>query len=154
MQNLKILNSREVKGIHKLLKEQFGFLEELDFFFLMNTKNKVYIINKDIRNINLDNLRIDSLGLYFGEMYNAEFRLSVEGSQIIGKKATKNILELNNVQISSWVRGFDIEHAGLPVLNDFLIIKHKNDFFGCGKYRNGKVLNYFPKTRRLNVVNE
>ena len=33
----------------------------------------------------------------------------------------------------------------------FLIIKHNNDYLGTGKYRDGRILNFVPKTRRLNV---
>lgn len=95
MQKLKILNNKEIKGILKLLDNQFGFKEKFDYVFLMSSKNKIYLVNKNIGEIDIEKLRIDAIGLYFGELNHGELRLSIEGSQIIGKKASKNIVELD-----------------------------------------------------------
>ena len=42
---------KEVKDILKLLDNQFGFKKELDYVFLMNKRNRVYLVNKDIERI-------------------------------------------------------------------------------------------------------
>ena len=46
MQNLKILNNKEVKKIMNELKEQYGTNVKLDFAFFENTKGKVYLLSK------------------------------------------------------------------------------------------------------------
>ena len=150
MQKLKILNNKEVKDILKLLYNQFGFKKELDYVFLMNQRNRVYLVNKDIERIDIDRLRIDALGLYFGEVNHGSLRLSIEGSQMIGKHANKNIVDLDKKYAELWSMGNDLDMK-LEVYG-FVILKHKKDFIGCGKYKEGKIFNYVPKERRLRVV--
>lgn len=153
MAGLIFLNKREINSLINEIKEQFGIKElKLDYIFVKNNEDKIYQISKNFARLDTRNLRINSIGIYFCKIVKGGIRLSVEGSQLIGKLATKNIIKLNNEQIKEWVRGnlVDIktEHNG------FVIIRHGNDFFGCGKIKNNILINYFPKTRRLKVINE
>jgi NOL1/NOP2/fmu family ribosome biogenesis protein len=147
----KPLNRKEAGKILETINSDFGcdadFMLDMYYFFISD-KNKVYIVNMKIGEIPLDNIRLNSHGLYFCEMSDEKIRLSIEGSMIIGKHATKGILELDNATARLWMKGNDIEcDAGL---NGFAIIKNGNDFLGCGKCVNGKVYNYIPKVRRIN----
>ena len=146
MHKLKILNKKEIKHIFDIISKQWGADIGLDYAFFMSEKEKLYIANKDISKIDETKLRIDTLGLYFGELRNNELRLTIEGSQIIGPKAKKNIFSLDDEQLKSWFSGEDIpaEHTD----NCFLLLKHSTDFVGCGKFKEGKILNFVPKTRR------
>ena len=148
--NLKILNSKQIKEVLKLIKQQWGFNDKLDYAFLKNEKNKIFLTNKQIFDLDFSKLRINSLGLEFATIEKTgEIRLSIEGSQIIGKKAKKNILELNKKQIKKYLKGEDLE---IKTKNKgFQIIKYKNYFCGTGKYKQGKILNFVPKERRLNI---
>ncbi len=150
MPELKILNSKEIKEILKLIEKQWGAKLKLNYVFLKNQKNRVFIINKDIEKIELEKLRINSIGMYFCEIDKQGIRLSIEGSQIIGPKATKNIVELNEEQTKQWFSGEDLEIE--EKYSGFLIIKHKNDFLGTGKYKEGRILNYVGKSRRVNLL--
>lgn len=149
MQKLKILNKKEIKGILDILEKQFGFKGTLDYAFLLSEKNKIYIINKEVEKVDLSKLRVNSYGLYIAELRDNKIRLSIEGSQLIGPKSTKNILELDDKTAREWLKGVDIDYKG--GLKGFIMIKDKKDFLGCGKVAIGKILNYVPKTRRLNV---
>ena len=167
MQNLKILNSKEKKNILKVLNEQFDYKETLsrksagapkgkllsepDYVFLRNAKDRIYIIHRDMEKMDLEKLRIDSIGIYFATIMPEGIRLSIEGSQIVGKTAKKNILELNEEQFENWLKGIDFELE--TDMKDFVLIKYKDDFLGCGKIKEGRLLNYVPKARRLSVVN-
>jgi len=145
---LRILNSKEKKYITQLIKKQFDCDYSFsDYELFMNQKNKLFILSKMIAYANLDDLRINSLGLYFGEINRNELRLSIEGAQLIGKIAKKNILELNDEQAKSWMSGKDLEIN--TQLNGFVIIKNKDDFLGCGRIINKRLLNYVPKERRV-----
>jgi len=146
MQKLKILNSKEKKNIAKLISEQFNCKFKFSYEVFMNPKNKIFILNKDVSEINLEKLRVNSLGLYFGVKYENEIRLSIEGSEILGKIAKKNILELSNNEAKKWLAGEDFEVNS--DLNGFIIIKNNEDFLGCGKIINKKLYNYVPKERR------
>lgn len=149
MPQLKILNNKEIKEICKLIEKQWGAKPKLDYGFLQNNKNRVFIISKDISKIDLSKLRLNSVGMYFCEIDDKGIRLSIEGSQIIGPKATKNVVELNEEETKKWFKGENLEIKG--DYSGFLIIKNNNDFLGTGKYSNGKILNYVGKSRRVNV---
>ncbi len=153
MAHLKILNKKQIKEIFNLIKKQFGADFKEDYAFFQNEKGKIYITDKDISKINTDKIRINSLGLYFAELKGNEIRFSIEGSQLVGPKATKNILELSTKQVKEWMQGQDLEIKENNDYSGFLLVKHKNDFLGCGKYREGKVFNYVGKNRRVNIVN-
>ena len=62
---LRILNSREIKKIIKQIKEQWDADVELDYVFLISSKNKVYVVNRDIGNIDYSRLNVNNCGLYF-----------------------------------------------------------------------------------------
>ena len=99
----------------------------------------------------MESIRIDSIGLYIGEYKKGKFRVSLEGSNIIGKKAKKNIVELNLKERNQWMKGEDLL-KDLGEQARFIILKHNSDFLGCGRYKEGRVFNAVPKTRRLRVI--
>src|SRR3989338_7453498 len=147
MQNLKILNRKEKKAILDQLKTQFEVHLDLPYIFLINSEEKIFLITRDLTKIDLDQLRVNDIGLYFGKKEKDGIRLSIEGSQIIGKNAKKNVLELTEEETMHWFRGLEI-----PVAKDipgYLLLKNKNDFIGCGKCKNGRIINYVEKGRRI-----
>ncbi|HLD04982.1 MAG TPA: hypothetical protein VJG90_04665 [Candidatus Nanoarchaeia archaeon] len=157
IQHLTILNTREAKRLHEQLEQQYGYKGKMPYAFLQSNKDKVYIIHKDVDQVELQTLRVDTLGLYFMTLHyphekgkkTSEFqlRLSIEGSQLIGPQATKNVLDLTKEQTKAWFRGEDLEID--PSCTGFQIIRHQSDYLGCGKASSGKLYNYLPKTRRI-----
>ncbi|MDP3764947.1 MAG: hypothetical protein Q8R04_00390 [Nanoarchaeota archaeon] len=151
MPELKILNSKEIKKIFELIEEQWGAKLNLNYGFLKNPKNRVFIVSKDISKIDISKLRLNSVGMYFCEVDNLDIRLSIEGSQIVGSKAAKNIVELDEEETKRWFKGEDLEKECINC-SGFIILKHKKDFIGNGKYVNGRILNYVGKSRRVNLI--
>jgi len=147
MQNLKILNRKEINKILDLIDNQWNCRVDLDYAFLQSEKDKIYLINKEVSRIDLSKLRINSMGLYFGTLSKGELRLTIEGTQLIGKFAKKNFVELNGEEVKLFFSGQDLDKKGEE--KGFVILKHKSDFLGCGKFINGKLLNYTPKVRRI-----
>ena len=147
MPQLKILNSKEIKEILKLIEDQWGAKLDLNYAFLKNKKDRIFIINKDISKIDLEKLRVNSIGMYFCEIDRKGIRLSIEGSQIVGPKATKNIAEINEEQEKQWFKGQDLDIDGDRF--GFVLVKHNNDFLGTGKFKENKILNYVSKSRRI-----
>ena len=90
MPELKILNSKEIKEILKMIEKQWGAKIKLDFGFLKNQKNRVFVVSRDISKIDASKLRINSIGMYFCEMDDKGIRLSIEGAQTVGPEAKKN----------------------------------------------------------------
>ncbi len=151
-ENLTVLNSKEIKAITKQLEEQFGLVDKLDFVFLRNNKDRVYITTREIEKIDLASIRIDSVGLYFGKVYADGFRLTIEGAQLIGPLCKKNIVDVSLGQKHDWLVGKDLP---LDVQeNCFVILRWNNDYIGSAKVKNGVAFNSVPSARTLHVVNE
>ena len=150
MQKLRILNSKEAKKIYSFIEQQWGCDVDLEYTFLQNERNKIYVINKKFGEIDVKKLRINSVGLQFGEETEHGLRLSIEGSQLIGKFAKKNILELSLEQLKEWMAGSDLENTF--GFSGFILIRYKGDFIGTGKAVGNKIYNYVSKIRRVNLA--
>lgn len=146
--NYTILGSREIKVFFKELEKQFGKIpENFKELVFIKGKEKVYIITRDIDNVNMTNIRINSIGLYIVEIKNEQLRLSIEGAQLIGPHATKNVCELTKEQLKKWFKGEDIQVEGQ--YEGFVILKYENDYVGSGRYSEGTITNFVPKARRI-----
>lgn len=141
---LKILNSKEIKSLLIQIKEQFEAKIDKNYIFL-NNNDRIYIVTKEISKIDFSKLRMNSLGMYIGTLEKDGFRPSIEGSQLIGRTAKKNIVEVDPIK---WLKGnqIEIEHE-----NSYVLVKYENDFLGSGKVKEDVLLNYVPKERRLNI---
>jgi len=142
-----LLGSKEVKELKKKILEQWGCSCDMDFCFFKNRDNKLFIANRDILKLDLSHLNVNSIGLYFARISHGELKLSIEGSQLIGPKATKNIVELDDEQFWEWIRGLDVAFHGES--KSFVIVKHNSDFYGCARHKEGKLMNMVPKERRI-----
>jgi len=148
--NLRALSGRDLKPILNLIKEQWGAEIDVPWAWYQSTKNDLFVVSKDITKIDARKLRINSVGLYIGEFKNWEIRLSIEGSQLIGPHATKNVVELDAKEMRLWLKG---EELAKEIPNKgFVLMKHGTDFFGSGKFKEGRILNFVPKARRLLVT--
>ena len=149
MENLKFLNKKEIGRILNKIKEQFG-IKKLDFDYgiLQNKQGKIFLISKDVNKIDLSKLRINELGLYVARL-DKGLRLTIEGSQLFGKNATKNVYEVNGEEANSWLQGNEIDCS--KEFNGFVIVKYKDNYLGSGKCKNNKILNFIPKERRIKI---
>jgi len=110
MVNLKILNKKAIKEIIKIIKSQWSAnIDFKDQVLLEDNDGKIFITNKDISRVDFSKLRINSIGFYFAQRMADGLRLSIEGSQIIGPKARKKVLELDQKQMKEWLKGYDLE---------------------------------------------
>ena len=157
MQKLIILNTREIKKIKEVLKNDFGYSPQEDYAYLRNDKNRIFLVNKDIGRLDIDKLKIDKIGLYFAEVKHNRVRLSKEGAQLLAKEAEKNKVILKNVvefsekEMSDYFRGLDLEKE-LGDDNKFILLKYGREIFGCAKYKEKKILNFLPKIHRGEVI--
>ncbi len=148
---LTFLNRKATKPLLESLKEQFGFEGELDYAFVQNTINNIYIVKRDIDVIDTSELRINNIGMYFAEIQKrGDLRLSIEGSQLIGPQCTKNVLDLDDTQAQDWMKGYELETT--CALKGFVLVRHNGDFMGTGQVKLGKLLNYVPKARRVHAT--
>lgn len=163
MKHLNFLNSKDYKEIAKQINSQFDADFKFEDFVIRSSKDKIYIISRDIEKIDFKNYNIEQAGLYIAHINDRnEIRLSIEDSEIIGPKAKKNVLDIGKLS-KLWMAGNDI-----PIKTDCIgvvIIKDGNDYLGSGKIVEKEVsvydeqgnprkemqkviLNFVPKTRR------
>ena len=155
MQKLKILNTREKKEILNLLKDNYDFNGELEGALFKSSNDEIFLLTGGFDFIEQGkerDLRIDKAGLYIGKVEPDGIELSIEGSQLIGPSANKNILELDDDQLEAWVTGEKLELEGFTG-QGYHIVKHKNDFLGCAKINKGKLINLSDKNRRIKNLN-
>ncbi|MBU0930178.1 MAG: hypothetical protein KJ623_03855 [Nanoarchaeota archaeon] len=144
--NLRVLNKKESLEIINRIIKQFDIKNlGLDYAFFQN-EDKIFLISKDLRKVDFQKLRINNLGLYFCTLAKNGIRLTIEGTQLIGDKANKNIIDIKENELVYWFNG---ENLVRKDIDGFVIIKYKNDFLGCGYGKEGIIINYIPKERRV-----
>ena len=140
------LSKKETKKVLKQFQEQFGIKSlDLDYLFFKNNDNKIFITSKEFQIIPQDKFWINNLGLYIAKIEKFGMHLTIEGSQLIGKKATKNVLDTNDYK--EWMKGNDITTN--KKFKGCIIIKNRDNYYGSGIYKNNRILNFIPKSRRF-----
>lgn len=150
METLKALNKKQIKELLKKIEEHYEVKElKLDYIFYQSNKGKIFLLSNKFKEFDHSSLNINSLGLYFANVKDKEIRLSIEGSQLIGNKAKKNVVEINEEELKDWLLGEDLENKKGE---GFVLIKNKNDFYGSGKVTKDRLLNFVPKEKRMNAI--
>ena len=146
---MKPLPSSQKKKIINLLNNQFG-ISKIPHLFLKFGKEKLRLYSGDFSKeelIELDNnLKIESIGLYFAKIQNDGIRLSLDGTILLKSQISKNILDLSDKQSKDWFKGEDLN---LKLDKNFKILRNKNDIIGTGKSTGEKITNSMPKERRI-----
>ncbi len=153
MNYLKILNKNEKQEIIRKLKLQFG-ITDISGTFLKSGTERLFLFqgeysHKKIKNIDNSRMGLERIGIYFAKFQNNEIRLSIEATHILKDQIKKNIFELNKEQVQQWMSGQELNIQTNK--KTFLVMKHKEDFLGCGKASEHKISNFIPKSRRLKI---
>ena len=91
-------------------------------------------------------------GIYFGRIESDGIRLTIEGSFLVGPKATKNVVELDDDRARRYLSGESVE-IGDRGLYGWVIVKWRSYYLGSAKAKEGRLINYVPKERRLRLGN-
>ncbi|MBI3623007.1 hypothetical protein HY212_02920 [Candidatus Pacearchaeota archaeon] len=147
---LHFLTTHETQSILEKLQEQFG-VKEIPGILLKIGQERIFLYQGSLSESEIKKLEsiiyIERLGVYFAKEEENGIRLSIEGTQILQSQIKKNIYELNDNQVESWMKGNELNiSVGKKA---FLIMKYKNDFLGTGKASENKITNFIPKNRRL-----
>jgi NOL1/NOP2/fmu family ribosome biogenesis protein len=151
---LHFLSKHETQQILEKLQEQFG-INEIPGILLRIGQERIFLYQgslneKEIKEIE-STIYIERLGVYFAKEQKDGIRLSIEGTQTLKDQITKNIYELKDDQLESWMKGNEL-NVSLGK-RCFVIIKYKDDFLGTGKASENKITNFIPKNRRLRERN-
>jgi NOL1/NOP2/fmu family ribosome biogenesis protein len=150
---MNILSRKETEEIEERIRNTYGTEDCLKEFVVLQTgkEEKIWLASRKIFELNLEVLRINSIGLYFGRVDCGKLRLSVEGAGIVGPKAKKNIAEIDDTAIWDFLRGFDVKPSKLNEAEEgrYVLVKHKDHFIGVAKLENGMLISVLPKSRKL-----
>jgi NOL1/NOP2/fmu family ribosome biogenesis protein len=146
------INSRDLKVLGQKIEAQYGYTGDFKYVVFVTEERKYYVATREVEPyFDKKKIRIERIGVYFGQDLHGELRLSIEGSQMIGPHATRNVIELTPAQRDDWMLGKDVMLADeLP--QQFHIIRCGSDFLGSGKCKKGVLLNYVPKERYIGAA--
>ncbi len=125
------------------IREWFG-VDLSGFSLVRSGKKRIRLLTKEAAEFYVkDVIR----GVYLAKKAPYGYIISVEGSYIIGRGASRHVVELTEEEFRRWMRGEDIA-VELPERGVYLV-KFGPVFAGSGYY-NGKVLrNLVPKSRTV-----
>ena len=133
--------------VRSLLIEGYGYAPDL-IYEIRGRYHKVYAWKPCPLNVNGSERR----GIYLGRIESDGIRLSIEGSFLVGPKATKNVVELDDERALRYLSGEDVEIRDKN-LHGWVILRWRGYYLGAGKAANGRVHSYVPKERRLRLDN-
>ncbi len=147
---INFFNSKENKAFLEQLKEQFG-ITKLPGRVTKIGKEKIFLFAGNLEEDKIMKMQklipIERIGIYLAKEFEREYRLSIEGTQILKDQITKNVIELNEEQKETWMMGHELLMK--TDKKGFVIIKYKEDMLGTGKASEEKIANFIPKSRRL-----
>ncbi|ASJ14002.1 methyltransferase RsmF C-terminal domain-like protein [Thermococcus radiotolerans] len=137
--------TNDTELVKRLLIENYGYAPEL-VYEIRGRYHKVYAwkpCSFEIRGP-------DRNGVYFGRIESDGIRLSIEGSFLVGPKATKNVVELDDERARRYLSGESVEIDDKD-LHGWVIVKWRSYYLGSAKAKEGRLINYVPKERRLKL---
>jgi NOL1/NOP2/fmu family ribosome biogenesis protein len=148
------INAKQKKQLLAALSDAFGYDIPFEYAVFLSGPDKYYFATRDVEQFFDAGLRIERIGVYVGQFQHGEFRLTIEGSQLIGPHATRRVLHITPEQRGEWMLGKDLILVGEQTEAEamFHIVRCEDDFLGCGKVKNGILLNYVPKERYVGAV--
>ncbi|MEM4318492.1 MAG: hypothetical protein QW244_01515 [Candidatus Pacearchaeota archaeon] len=143
----KIIGKKEEKQIVNFLAE-YGIKISPNFVFLRAEK-KIFIAPRE--SVNFLPLAIRA-GFYLGKLEHGGFRLSFDATQLFATQI-KKFISINDDEFAKWMQGLSLKKEKKEAKEEgFIVLKHNNDFLGCGLIKKNKyikILNYTPKERRI-----
>ncbi len=142
------MNSRRLSGVEEevLLKAvdiQFGAtIEGIDKLFVRETKRslRIFFFTGDV----LDDLRQSWIGLHLGDLKEDCFTPSVEGAEIIGRTADKNVIEISLGQAVNLFNGMHIDYNSE---DGIYLLKYNSRVICAGKIVDKSLSGIIPKSR-------
>ncbi|MCS7106101.1 MAG: hypothetical protein NZ942_02180 [Candidatus Aenigmarchaeota archaeon] len=147
------LSGEEVREIERIVEKNYGVKLSLkDFTVAKDKEEKIWLASKEILSFDLSKLQVNSLGFNFGKLKrNEKIHLTIEGAQIVGKSATKNIVLLNEENALKFMQGLDVkpEKEINCEYHNFVIVKFKDRILGSSLLTEEGIKNMVPKGRRI-----
>jgi len=152
--SLEILDKAEVEGLQRTIDKNFGGSFRLrDYGVMLGSEERVWLAARDVFVFDFSKLPANSIGLNFGKMKrNEKMRLTIEGAQLVGATAERNVAVVADNDAERFLRGEDIgaKHAENCEEHNFVIVKAESGrILGSALLAEGKLKNFLPKSRRI-----
>ncbi|MCL7398279.1 MAG: hypothetical protein LZ165_04435 [Thaumarchaeota archaeon] len=149
MKKIVLLNSSKKSAFQTLLERQYGAEDFSDKVLIQAGEGKIRLTTSDTIKVAEKMRGVQSLGLYIAKIEGQEVVLSIEGSQILCNKITRNRIELTEEQAKLWMEGAPIQLDKFTAVK-YVVAFYKHLCLGCGRVSaDGKVYPQVPKWRRL-----
>lgn len=151
---VEILKKEEISKLKSILANDYGVDFSFSKFLVLKNENRLYLISKMFKKIEgqISPISFLSLGLFFGEIKKNQILLSLEGAQLIGKEAKRNIAILEDENsLRNFLLGFNILKANeIECQKDkFVLLKWNNEIVGVGLKKENYIENLTLKSGRL-----
>jgi len=146
------LRKREENKIKEMLLENYGFSIPSDWRLYYLGADRVWVLKDEFFEFPLEKLNVEVMGFYLCYFDFKILRLSFNGSQIVGKSATKNVLDISVKEAEELIRGFDIDKV-TNMEAEYLILRTPVGIIGVGKNHKTKILCQINKNRRIRNIN-
>lgn len=121
-------------------------------------KERIFVYKKHLKffwkELKTKKIKVNPLGIYFGKIKNNEkIQLSIEGSQIVGKKAKKNFFEINDYnQLYEFLLGKPLSLKENVEKHNFPILKYRGLPICAASSRENEIISIFPKVARKMIM--
>jgi NOL1/NOP2/fmu family ribosome biogenesis protein len=150
---MKVLEKEEVENLERMVEKNYGTRVGLDqFLVLFGSEEKIWLASKDILNIDMRKFPVNSIGMNFGKIKrNDKLNLTVEGAQMVGKQAIKNVVVLDEQTAQKFLQGSDVkpQQEINCEYHNFVIVKSGEDILGSSPLTEQGLQNLLPKSRRI-----
>lgn len=151
---IKKIVKEEIEELLEYFEDRFGINREIfnEYDFYKSGK-EVFIASKSLSNVKLEGIFLESFGMKFAtiDKNRKKFKISTDASQIFGKFAKKNFIEIPKEKLLDIFRGFDLINFYSDVEDGYVLFKYNDHILGIG-LKNGKFIkNMIPKERRLKI---
>ena len=150
---MKILERKEIEKIEDIVERNYGTKINLRQFLVLETfEEKIWLTAKDLLSINLSKLPVNCVGMNFGKLKrNGKINLTIEGSQMVGVEATKNLVLLNEDNAKKFMQGSDVkpDKEINCEYHNFSIIKSGEDILASSLLTEEGIENQLPRSRRI-----
>lgn len=140
-------SSKEKKFIFRYFKERFGIEKEIfkGYELYISSRKMVFVGPKSI----LRNPRVVCPGVSILRFDNV--KPTTNFFQTFGSHVKKNIVSLDKEQTLKFIAGEDLEMENKEISSGYVCVKYETFPIGCAIFKNNKLKNMIPKSRRIKL---
>lgn len=154
---IELLDNTKKKKVLIILNDNYG-IENLPLMLIKTSKDKIRAYSGNLSREELNelakNVNIELIGTQLCTLTdenNARLNFDVMNLPIIKSQISKNILNINEIQMKDLLAGKNLE-ISTEISSPFIPLKINTDFFGIAKNRGTFLQNYVPKEKRMKIM--